>query len=205
MQVVIRCRYCGARETLTAGEVQSLRGLVRTCTECRAGTPWDIQGTASGAFAAARLEQNEGQSPAVTAVSRVLVVDDDSEILTIIGRALSREDLDLEMVTSGREALQRLAREDFDLILSDVRMPDFDGKQLFKFLDEHMPEQRDKVIFLTGDLGTPSTVEFFQQVGAPYLPKPLDLALLTKMVRDRLGRTQGGAGAAAPEPSWRRE
>jgi CheY-like chemotaxis protein len=62
---------------------------------------------------------------------RVLLVDDDQEVLSVLAKALSAEALDVETAGSGRLALNLLVREDFDLILCDVRMPDFDGKQLF--------------------------------------------------------------------------
>jgi CheY-like chemotaxis protein len=187
LQVSIRCRYCGARDAISESMLASLGGrssLVRSCSTCHAGTPWDVQGQETSSFAGARLA-DEGESGA--RLPRVLLVDDDTSVLEIVGRALAREALEVETASSGREALNRMVREDFDLVMCDVRMPEFDGKQLFKFIEEHLPEQKHNVIFLTGDFGTESTAEFFQQAGVPFLSKPLDLPLLVRMVRDRLG------------------
>lgn len=91
------------------------------------------------------------------------------------------------MATSGREAVTLLARGEYALILSDIRMPAFDGKQLFAFLDEHMPGLRDRVVFLTGDTASPDTLAFLNQVKRPYLSKPLDIPMLLKVIREALG------------------
>ena len=207
MPVSIRCRYCGARENISETTLKSLgsgNSVVRTCITCSAGTPWDMVGEGS-TFAGARVfrrdldeEGDEASDPHVAQPTsdalkpRVLLVDDDQEVLSVLAKALSAEALDVETAGSGRLALNLLVREDFDLILCDVRMPDFDGKQLFDFVCEHLPEQRDRVVFLTGDVGTESTIEFLQQAGLPYLPKPVELPRLMQVVRERLGREPRG-------------
>lgn len=188
MSVAIRCRYCGARETISEVTLKSLThgdGVTRSCTTCRSGTPWDVVVGEATSFTGARALSEEVDQE--RAIRRVLIVDDDTEMLEVLTRALSRETLEVEAVTSGREALNRLIREDFDLILSDVRMPEFDGKQLYKFVEEHVPDHKDRVIFLTGDVGTESTMEFIRGVGAPCLEKPVDLTQLLKLVREKLG------------------
>jgi DNA-binding response OmpR family regulator len=79
------------------------------------------------------------------------------------------------MATSARQAVMLPARGDYDLILPDVRMSEFDGKQLFRFLDEHMPKYRNRLILLTGDTGNPETMLFLEKNRTPYLTKPLDI------------------------------
>lgn len=218
MPVAIRCRYCGARENISEVTLKSFgtgSSVVRSCSACRAGTPWDVVAGEGTSFAGARLfgadededaggeagaEAPEGVVPAA-AKPRVLLVDDDEQALVVLSKALIAAGLDVETAESGRKALNRLVREDYELVLCDVRMPEFDGKQLFEFLREHMTELEQRVIFLTGDIGTESTAEFFQQAGVPYLPKPVDLPLLLKMIKDRLetGRSDRapGTGCAA--------
>lgn len=204
MPVAIRCRYCGARENISEVTLKSFgtgSSVVRTCSACRAGTPWDVVAGEGTSFAGARLfgaeeaedalveegaEASPGPATAATK-PRVLLVDDDEQTLLVLSKALIASGLDVETAESGRKALNRLVREDYDLVLCDVRMPEFDGKQLFAFLREHMNELEQRVIFLTGDIGTESTAEFFQQAGVPYLPKPVDMPLLLKMIEDRLG------------------
>ena len=201
MAVAIRCRYCGARESISEVTLKSLThgdGVIRSCGTCRSGTPWDVIIGEAVSFAGAMSMAEEVEQQRRT--QRVLVVDDDTEMLEVLTRALNRESLEVEAVTSGREALNRLIREDFDLILSDVRMPEFDGKQLYKFVEEHVPDHKDRVIFLTGDVGTESTMEFIRGVGAPCLEKPVDLTQLLMLVRERLRTTAAAGDPDAAKP-----
>ncbi len=163
-------------------EIERLREagtLTRFCRECRGQTRWEaLEGPPPAHLADRELEEHVRGS--------ILVIDDDESILTVLDKALSKEHFDVDVAGSGREAVQLLARGEYSLILSDIRMPNFDGQQLFQFLDEHMPEAKDRVIFLTGDTGNPKTLEFLDKVKRPYLTKPLDLQTLIKMVREAL-------------------
>jgi DNA-binding NtrC family response regulator len=148
------------------------------CKVCGGSTKWEPL----EALAPRSDEAEEARA------ARVLVIDDDPDFLTLVQRALSRDRYDLEVADSGRKAVTLLARGDYDLILSDIRMPDFDGKQLFQFLEEHLPEYLGRVIFLTGDAANPETMKFIDHVKAPYLLKPLDIHALQQLVKDNLPR-----------------
>lgn len=164
---------------MTEVEERKLRGdgyLMRFCNECHGNTRWDHYQS----MADVHLSDAE---PEEELRGRVLLIDDDEDILLVIGKALSSEQYDLQTATSARKAVQMLARGDYDVIVSDIRMPDFDGKQLFEFLDQHLPESKERVIFLTGDTGNPNTLEFLQRVKRPYLAKPVDLPRLLELVR----------------------
>jgi len=188
-RALFRCHSCGSRGEVLMTEVEERKlrsdgSLTRFCRECRGNTRWDLYQS----MADVHLSEAE---PEEALHGRVLLIDDDEDILLVIGKALSSEQYDLETATSARKAVQLLARGDYDVILSDIRMPDFDGKQLFEFLDEHLPESKERVIFLTGDIGNPKTLEFLQQVKRPYLAKPVDLPRLLELVRQFMPR-QGG-------------
>lgn len=185
-RALFRCHTCGSRGEVLMTEVEErkLRAdgyLTRFCRECRGNTRWDHYQSAADAHLK-DAEPEEGLR------GRVLLIDDDEDILLVIGKALTSEEYDLETATSARKAVQMLARGDYDVIVSDIRMPDFDGKQLFQFLDEHLPESKERVIFLTGDTGNPHTLEFLQQVKRPYLAKPVDLPRLLELVRQFMPR-----------------
>jgi len=153
--------------------------LIRPCKTCGGNTRWERYETAQRV----RLPRDE---PAA-GQKRILVIDDDESILFVIKKAIGGEPFELEMANSARKAVMLLARGDYDLILSDVRMPEFDGKQLFRFLDEHMPKYRNRIIFLTGDTGNPETMQFLETNRTPYLSKPLDMPELLKLIRTFLG------------------
>jgi CheY-like chemotaxis protein len=166
--------------TLSETDKRTLRGLgylSRFCRECRGNTRWIPYASSSGGPLLADAVPEEQVR------GRVLLIDDDETILTILGKALGKEQFELEMATSGRDAVTRLARGEYDVILSDIRMPGLDGKQLFQFLDEHLPEAKERVIFLTGDLGNPDTVTFLQESKRPYLGKPVDIPALIDLIK----------------------
>jgi hypothetical protein len=93
-------------------------------------------------------------------------------------------------------------------------MRDFDGKQLFQFLEDHLPECKDRVVFLTGDVGNPDTLSFLENVRRPYFAKPVDLPGLMTVLRSYVDpapayappaamryavpATGGGGGAVSP-------
>lgn len=180
-RVRLRCHYCGRRAefSLEQAELRKLQSqgyLDRLCVECRDNTRWESLSNATAKFRALRSGDTAGRK-------RILVIDDDESILSVVSKALDSDGYDLETFSSARDALNRLARADFDLILSDIRMPGFDGKQLFDFLSRQLPEYKTRVIFLTGDTGNPETMAFLAEAGAPHLVKPLDIPKLLDLVR----------------------
>ena len=183
----IRCHNCGSRADVLLGPVEENRlrevgSLNRLCKECRGQTRWE---PVEGAALPTHLVDIEAEEESVHIP--VLVIDDDESILAVLDKALSKEKYDVDLANSGREAVTLLARGEYSIVLSDIRMPSFDGKQLFQFLDEHMPELKDRVIFLTGDTANPDTMTFLNQVKRPYLSKPIDIPPLLKVIREALG------------------
>ena len=83
--------------------------------------------------------------------ARILVVDDEPDILALLDEILSRDGYTIERAASGREALEQVACGRFDLVISDVRMPDGDGRELYRSLCDRHPELARRVLILTGD------------------------------------------------------
>ena len=79
------------------------------------------------------------QDPALVGL-RILVVDDDLGVCQSLRDLLTEEGCEVRVATGGREALARLETETFDLVLSDVVMPDLDGYQLFQEVRQRHPE-----------------------------------------------------------------
>lgn len=150
--------------------------IARFCASCGSSTRWDP---------VLDSDKVRGATPPSGELGpHVLLIDDDEAILKIIGKALSAADCDVETADSARDAAMLLARGDYDAIVSDIRMPGFDGTQLFEFLEKHLPEYKARVIFLTGDTGNPATMEFLEKSGAPFLTKPIDINdLLARLKR----------------------
>jgi two-component system NtrC family sensor kinase len=113
---------------------------------------------------------------------RALVVDDEPELAEMIARFLSREGFEVEVTASGRDALDRLGRGAFDLILSDLRMPDVDGPALHRWLAENRPEMLERLGFLTGDTLGPAAVRFLDEAARPVGEKPFTRETLRALV-----------------------
>jgi two-component system C4-dicarboxylate transport response regulator DctD len=79
----------------------------------------------------------------------VLLVDDNDTLRRALRRTLTAEGHQVVEASNGREAVQRSREEDFDLIVSDVRMPDMDGVELLRAIHERDADL--PVVLITGD------------------------------------------------------
>ncbi|MFO0736335.1 MAG: response regulator [Labilithrix sp.] len=121
---------------------------------------------------------------------RVLVVDDEEMLAAAIRRVLSRQH-DVVITTRALEALDKLrAGETFDVIFSDLMMPQITGMELFERIQKEFPEHAPRVVFLTGGAFTQAAREFLATVSNPTLEKPVDRQSLLSLVSDRVKEPQ---------------
>ena len=114
--------------------------------------------------------------------ARVLVVDDEPAMGRALQRTL-REHLDVVALTSAREAHALIAGgERFEVILSDVMMPEMSGMDLHHALMRIAPEQAQRMIFVTGGAFTAAAHEFLDRVPNPRIEKPVEATNLLAMV-----------------------
>jgi CheY-like chemotaxis protein len=102
----------------------------------------------------------------------VLVIDDEAEIRETLAEILSSAGHQVRTAGTGREALMRMAGEQHDVILSDLRMPDLDGRALYAEIERRWPGRSRHVIFVTGDTLTATLAEFVATSGRPVIEKP---------------------------------
>jgi len=113
----------------------------------------------------------------------ILVVDDSMETTEMLGKLLQLEGAFVESARSGAEALEIAQRKTFDLVVSDISMPEMDGYQLLKKLRELPSMANVPAVALTG-YGRGADVDRALEEGfAEHLTKPLDLDQLLKIVR----------------------
>jgi DNA-binding NtrC family response regulator len=132
------------------------------------------------------LAAGERSAPALASpktTGRVLVVDDEKEIGELVAEHLRRDGLIVEVVTSGRAALARLESRTFDLVVSDLRMPDLDGPALLEVLRQRHPQLARRLVLITGDALRAEVNTVIQEANLPVFEKPLDLMALRDQVR----------------------
>ena len=114
---------------------------------------------------------------------KLLVVDDEPYICTAIQRLLRREHR-VTALTTVREALALLETgERFDVILSDLMMPEQNGEDFYKELNRVAPDQARRMIFMTGGAFTPRSEEFLRSSPVPQVAKPISLEMLQGAIR----------------------
>ncbi len=121
--------------------------------------------------------------------NRVLVVDDEKEIRAFLSRALSRlGGFHVELAVSGEEALCKLEKEPFDLVLTDLKMPKMDGLQLIAEIAKSKPETL--TIMMTGHGTIDSALEAMKLGASDYITKPLNLDEMILRLRKVLEEKQ---------------
>jgi two-component system NtrC family sensor kinase len=118
----------------------------------------------------------------------VLVIDDEAEIRDTLTEILGRARHRVVAVASGREALQRMALERYDVIFTDMRMPDLDGRALYREIELRWPGQAARVVFVTGDTLTSGLRDFAHETGRPVIEKPFLPADVRRMVLELAAR-----------------
>jgi putative nucleotidyltransferase with HDIG domain len=119
---------------------------------------------------------------------RILVVDDEDTICRLLDSVLSHQGYQVTSVRDGSEALEELRYSDFDLILTDLKMPGVDGLELLRQSRTLFPET--EVIILTGHATVETAVQAMKEGAYTYLTKPFNLDELTVTVSNCLKARQ---------------
>lgn len=119
--------------------------------------------------------------------ARLLLVDDDPGLLKLLGMRLTSEGYSIETAESGAEGLRVLGREKIDLVISDLRMDEMDGMQLFAEIQKVQPGM--PVIILTAHGSIPDAVSATQRGVFSFLTKPVDRDALYKAIDDALSHS----------------
>jgi PAS domain S-box-containing protein len=123
----------------------------------------------------------------------VLVIDDEADVAEILADILRGDGHGVEVADSGEAALAVLAERDFDVILSDLRMPGLDGPSLYRIIERRRPELVSRLAFVTGDTLSPRIKKFLRGADRPYIEKPISPQEVRDLVRRVDGRVDGRA------------
>jgi CheY-like chemotaxis protein len=128
--------------------------------------------------AAGGAEQGKG--------GKILVVDDEEHVAAVLAEMLAVDGHRIDVAQNGALALDRLRQGTYDLVLSDIRMPELDGLGLYQEVRRLHPEMSRRFVFLTGDRLSAETGRFLASAGAPSLAKPFHLDEVLSVVRRML-------------------
>jgi two-component system NtrC family sensor kinase len=126
--------------------------------------------------------------PTEGAGRKILAVDDEESLLSMIKEELGRHSYEVVTVTTGAAALLTLRQRKFDLIVCDLKMPGLNGRQIYERLRHESPDNCRRVIFITGDIMGDQLREFLATEKRPCLAKPFSLADLRQTIQTALAQ-----------------
>src|SRR3972149_8122447 len=128
----------------------------------------------------------------MSAKSQVLIVDDEADIRELLGMTLARMGLEAHCAASTSEAYALLAKNSYDLCLTDMRLPDGDGLAVVDHVAKHHPSV--PVAVITAHGSTENAVAALKAGAFDYLAKPVSLDQLRTLVRSALKLPRPGQG-----------
>jgi CheY-like chemotaxis protein len=120
----------------------------------------------------------------------ILVIDDEELVAVSLKRLLKKEGYNVAVAGNGKEAIDEVKESDFDLIISDVRMPEMDGIEIIKQIRSCLEKSNKKPvpeILITGYADSDKYEEALGLKVTEYLYKPFDNAELLRVVKKTIG------------------
>jgi len=116
--------------------------------------------------------------------AKILVVEDNPGIRELFRELLSQEGYTVKLAQNGKEALLKVRKESFDLILTDVKMPQMSGIQLLEELQKIVPDT--KVVIITATADSEIAVKAMKLGAYDYITKPFYLDSILQKVKKAL-------------------
>jgi PAS domain S-box-containing protein len=169
------------------------RGRIFHETPAAGGTAFIIELPAGESEHIMQERSDQPQKPFVSSAraaesARILILDDESSITELLGEMLRLLGYSAKLCNSPTRALELLDQEEFDVVLSDFRMPIMNGEQFYAAAIEKHPELARRIVFLTGDTVNDETQFFLKKTGNPHLGKPFQLVSVQQVVSEILAQ-----------------
>ncbi len=120
---------------------------------------------------------------------RILVVDDERYILDFFIEVFKMYSIEVDTADDGKLAMEKIMRQDYDLVITDFKMPLMNGKDLYHWISENRPQLTRHVVFVTGDTACTDTQTFFEKIGNRYLAKPFKIEEVKEAIQETLQRS----------------
>lgn len=114
--------------------------------------------------------------------NRVLIVDDEESVADLLGELFRVLHFEPTVSYNPRHAIELIAEERFDVVVSDFRMPGMNGQAFYNAAVKACPELARRMIFLTGDMLSEETQMFMRAAEVPFLTKPFALSQVQALV-----------------------
>jgi nitrogen fixation negative regulator NifL len=173
--------------SLCAGIVEGHGGTVRVESEAGRGAVFTVE-IPVVVPPAAEPERPAAEALSARPGSTILVVDDEPEVGRLLADLLAADGYEVDAASNGAVALEKLESRDYDLILSDLRMPGLDGPGLYQEIERRRPELLSRFVFLTGDTLSAESRKFLERLTVPSLDKPFDFDEVRRVVARALQR-----------------
>lgn len=128
--------------------------------------------------------------------ARILIVDDEPDILEILGFNLTKSGYEVETATDGKEALTKVPVFKPDLILLDIMMPRMDGVEVCRTLRENPANDKISIVFLTARSEDFTQIAALDFGGDDFITKPVKPAVLISRIKAILRRAEGSTAPA---------
>jgi signal transduction histidine kinase/CheY-like chemotaxis protein len=135
--------------------------------------------------AVAHTVTSEGATQTSTAggaPARILVVDDEQSISSLLTKVLTRTGHHVDSAHDGHEALAKLQGNTYDIVFLDLRIPDVPGQAIYDWIKQHRPHLVERTVILTGDILNTETIRFLEEERATHLLKPFQLGELRHLL-----------------------
>ena len=135
--------------------------------------------------------QDGPQFDALVRGKRVLVVDDEQYILDFFVEVFRSMSMTVDTASDGHTAMRKMQNNEYDLIVTDFKMPQMSGRELFGWIKENRSHLAQRIIFVTGDTVSIETRSFFEDNANRYLAKPFKIEEVKEVIQQVFERESG--------------
>jgi PAS domain S-box-containing protein len=127
----------------------------------------------------------------------ILVLDDEKSLAEMLSEMLNLLGYTTTTCYAAVDALELIESRNFDLVVSDFRMPGINGQQFYTMALHIKPELAQRIVFVTGDVVNAETKAFLESTGNPHLAKPFNLTNVSRAVAQVIQKNQEAATLSA--------